>query len=177
MIRIVLYISISIITSVVFAQDSTYYTCSTCSNPLFLSSEIIKERTHVYIVHFNKADNPFRINNKEKEIHCAHCDSHTGFMQEDSTLNIIPSNVHKNGKSYDCNVCKKPLFNTTDLKEERKEAYIFNNVHDEDVIIANRSYVLVDKNLYCSFCYEKLGASKRKNKLKIAKNKVVKPQP
>lgn len=191
MIRILLYFFFFffLITKVGFAQDSTkviqdsnnavqdsaYYSCVNCSNPLFLHAEIIKEKNKLYIVHFNKADNPFRINNKEKEVHCVNCDNHSGFEQEDGTLKIIHSKVYKNGNSYDCSVCKKPLVDAKDLTQETQETYIFKNENHEHVAIANRSYILVDKNLYCSFCYEKIGKSKGKDKLKILKNEVIKP--
>lgn len=177
MIKLMLISIFFLITNIGFAQDSSYYKCSNCSNPLFTSTEIIKEYQQLYVVNFNKADNPFRIDSKEKDVHCTHCDSHTGYTQENSTIKIMQNNVHKNGETYDCSVCKKPLLNEKDLKETTQNTYIFNNVNDEDITIANRSYILIDNQLYCSFCYDNIGKSKKKNKLKIVKKNVIKPQP
>lgn len=177
MLKLKLFFLAIIFTALGFAQDSSYYACNTCSNALFLKSEIISENKQVYIVNFNKADNPFRINNKEKDIHCSHCHSHSGYTQEDGTIKIMHSNVHKNGKSYECGICKKPLLDEKELKETTEDAYIFNNTNDADLTIANRSYILNNKQLHCSFCYDKIGKAKKKDKLKIFKKNVLKPQP
>ncbi|PKP51412.1 MAG: hypothetical protein CVT95_00975 [Bacteroidetes bacterium HGW-Bacteroidetes-12] len=176
MLRIILLFLIFTITTIGTAQDSTYYTCVNCSNGLFVQSEIIKEKKQVYIVNFNKTDNPFRIDNKKKDVHCVHCDNHTGYEEEDGTIKVVHTAVHKNGNSYDCNTCKKPLFDEKDLKENSQNAYIFNRVNNTDVAIANRSYILHEKKLYCSFCYDSIGKSQKKNKLKIFKKNIKKPQ-
>lgn len=177
MYRILLFSLFFLLKFIGLSQDSTYYTCTNCSNGLFVQSEIIKEKKQVYIVHFNKADNPFRIDNKEKDVHCTHCDSHTGYVQKDGTIKIKHSNIHKEGNSYNCSICKKPLLDGKNLKETTQDAYIFNNVNDADIVIANRSYILKGNRLYCSFCYDNIGKSKKKNKLKIFKKNVQKPQP
>ncbi|MBW6484041.1 MAG: hypothetical protein K0B10_13395 [Vicingaceae bacterium] len=162
-----------------FAQDSdsTFYKCATCSNALFLDSEIVREKKQIYIVNFNKTNNPFRNYDKEKDVHCSHCNRHIGYLHEDESLEIIHSNVHKNGKQYDCSFCKKPLLNESDLKKTTPNTYIFNHVNDEDITISNRSYILNNKQLHCSFCYDVIGKSKKKNKLIIFKKNIIKPHP
>ena len=162
-------------TSSAFSQDTNYYKCSNCSNPLFLKGEIIKEKKKNYIVKYNKAQNPLRKNNKIKDVHCAYCDSHTGYCDKEGEVKILPHAVHLENGSYSCSVCNKPLHLEKDLKEKTEDAYTFTVINNKEIQIVNRSYIVNGKIVYCSFCYQELGKMYRKKDLNIKKEKVITP--
>ncbi len=167
---IVSFFSISL-----YSQNNNYYECSSCSNPLFLKSEIIKEKKKNYITKFNKETNPAREKNERKDVHCSHCDSHTGYAEKDGEIKILSGSVHQENESYKCTVCKKPILSSKDLKEKFEDVYVFKFINNSDITVVNRSYILSGKKIYCGFCYQHLGKKYKKENLSLIKVKVILP--
>ncbi len=158
---------------VCFSQtDTINYSCNNCANVVFNKSEVIKENKKNIFILYNKAPNKVRDSSTIKDVHCAYCNSHIGYCNKEGEVNILPKNIHKKGTNYECSICKKPLLKQTDLINKEEESYHFAVKNNKSIEIGNRSFIISNKQVYCSFCYEIVGVKKKNSNLKIKKDKV-----